>query len=77
MHIVKILWRDSAMYNSQGDSDYPFEVSLFTSIGFILRENKDSIVIARDIIRDESRGVLIIPRENIVKVKKIKMETLE
>lgn len=71
MKIYKITWRDSSIYNTQGDNDYPFEVSVFESIGFVLRENKNDIVIARDIIRKESRGVLIIPRENILKIRKL------
>ena len=66
MKIIKITWRDSAIYNSQGDADYPYQVSVFESVGFLLKENKDSTVIARDMIRDESRGVLIIPKENIL-----------
>lgn len=72
MKIVKITWRDSSMYHPQGDSDYPFEVSVFESVGFVLQENKDNIVIARDIIRKESRSVLCIPRENIIKIQKLK-----
>lgn len=68
--IYKIKWRDSAIYDTQGENDYPFEVSIFESIGFVLRENKNDIVIARDILKKESRGVLIIPRENILQIKK-------
>lgn len=67
MKILKITWRDSSMYHAQGDNDYPFEVSIFESVGFLLQDNKDSIVIARDIIRKESRSVIIIPKENILK----------
>jgi hypothetical protein len=72
MKIYQITWRDSSMYHTQGDNNYPFEVSIFTSIGFLLQDNKDNIVIARDIIRDESRSVIIIPKENILKIKKWK-----
>ena len=73
MKIIKIKWRDSSIYNAQGDNNYPFEVSIFESVGFLLKENEDSIVIARDIIRDESRGVLIIPKENILSKKLVKL----
>lgn len=69
MKVLKIIWRDSSMYHVQGDSNYPFEVSVFESVGFLLKENKDSFVIARDIIGDESRSVIIIPKENIISKK--------
>ncbi len=54
------------MYNAQGESDYPFEVSIFTSVGFLLKENEDSFVITRDIIGNDVRGALVIPKENII-----------
>jgi hypothetical protein len=71
MVIYKIKWRDSSMYHSQEDNDYPFEISVFESIGFLIKEDKEKIVIARDILSTESRSVLCIPKENIIKIKKI------
>jgi hypothetical protein len=72
MKIVKINWRDSNMYHEQGKSDYPFEVSTFESVGFLLKRDKDKAVIARDVLKDDSRSVLCIPNENITKFKEIK-----
>ena len=40
MKIVKITWRDSAIYNYQSDTNYPYQVSIFESVGFLLKENK-------------------------------------
>lgn len=75
MKIYHITWRDSNLYNEQGDSDYPFEVTVIESVGFVLQESKDSITITRDLMKKESRGAVTIPRENILKIKKLEQPT--
>jgi hypothetical protein len=49
MKIIKIKWRDSSIYNAQGDNDYPFEVSIFESVGFLLKETK-TVLLLREIL---------------------------
>ena len=62
-----ITWRDSMLYNEQTElQEYPIEVII--SIGWLIIEDKDRVVIARDKIGNEWRGVVAIPRENIVKL---------
>lgn len=62
---AKITWRDSALFNQQSEpEEYPVEI--ITSVGFVIHKNDDRYVIARDKIGGEWRGVLSIPKENII-----------
>lgn len=54
------------MMIGQEPKDTDWEVAIFTSIGFVIEENKDHIVLARDIIKGDVRGTIVIPRENII-----------
>lgn len=77
MKVAKVYWRDSNMYLTQTPKDTKFEIGHFESIGFVLESDKDKIVLAGDLIDDECRRVIVIPRENIANLyidgKKIKI----
>ena len=65
---AKVIWRDSNLWNEQTDES-SFYVENITSIGFVIQKNDDRIVLARDKIGTEWRGVLAIPKENIMEYK--------
>lgn len=46
-----------------------FGVCVITSVGFLVDRNKDRLVLARDSVDGEWRGIMTIPTENIVKVR--------
>ncbi len=62
-----IKWRDSRKYLEQLPKDENFDVCVITSIGFIVSEDKQKIVLAQDIIDEDVRGIIVIPKENILK----------
>lgn len=66
MKIRKIKWRDSRMYIVQ-EPMQDFSVCVIESVGFVIKETKDIIVLAGDLVDDEFRRVIVIPKENIVK----------
>jgi len=61
-----ITWRDSNMFITQCDKDEEFEVAVISSVGFVIREDKTKIVLAGDLVDDEFRRVIVIPKENII-----------
>lgn len=69
MKIIEVTWRDSNQYITQSGKEDNFEVSVITSVGYLVKEQKDFIVITRDDMGqdDDVRGILVIPKENIVK----------
>lgn len=73
MKAVVVKWRDSRMYATpqMGEDEMHDGVCVVRSVGILVRERKRHIVIARDRIGGEWRGVLAIPRENIVKMVEI------
>ena len=73
MNIYQITWRDSRRYVYQLDHTIEdFSVCQIQTIGFFVEEDKEKIVLAQDLIDDEVRGVIVIPKENIVKKRVIK-----
>lgn len=69
--IVIVTWRDSRLYRQQMDADGLHDTpTRIVSVGHLVRRNKDHLVLAMDRIEGEWRSVLMIPVENIVKVKK-------
>lgn len=55
------------MYIAQHDRDLDYEVCVIESVGFVIEENKDYVVLAGDLVDDEVRRTIVIPRENFVK----------
>lgn len=41
------------------------------TVGFLVRKEKDSYVLAQDNIEGDIRGVIVIPRENVIKITKL------
>lgn len=71
MKILKIKWRDSAMFHEQDSIEGGFTISEFESIGFLIYEDKKIVVIARDLIRNDYRSALAILKETIVSRKTV------
>lgn len=67
MKILKITWRDSHRYTYQMDREEPVEYAIIETVGWFVSEDKEQIVLAQDIIGEDIRGVIVIPKENIVK----------
>lgn len=44
-----------------------FSVCVIESVGFVIQEDKEKIVLAGDLVDDEFRRVIVIPKENIIK----------
>lgn len=61
-----IKWRDSQMFLTQIENVPPWEVSEITSVGFVLDEDDDRIVLAGDMVGKDVRRVIVIPKENII-----------
>ena len=68
MKIVEIYWRDSRMFIQQHGLDEKLEVCTIRSCGFLLKSTDREIVLVGDLVDDEFRRTIIIPRENIVNV---------
>lgn len=65
--IVIVKWRDSNVYYEQNDySNDNFLVAEIETVGYCIGNEEDRLVIARDFINEEWRGVIVIPKENIV-----------
>ncbi len=55
------------MYINQLEKETDFDVCIIESVGFLLKETKDKIILAGDIVDGDVRRVIVIPKENIVK----------
>lgn len=58
------------MYITQAERDNDWEVCVIESVGFVIEETKDYIVLAGDLLDEDVRRAIVIPKENIVKTKK-------
>ena len=67
---AKVIWRDSNLWNEQTD-EKEFYTENITSIGFVIHKSDDRIVLARDKIGTEWRGILAIPKENVMEYKEV------
>lgn len=66
--IAEIVWRDSNIYITQCNREDDFKIEVINSFGKIIQENEEKIVLAGDLIGEEVRRVIVIPKENIIKV---------
>lgn len=64
-------WRDSKIYYGQTNSEDKYECCVIKTCGFFLGYSETSILIARDLVDDDERGVIAIPKENVITVKNI------
>jgi hypothetical protein len=62
------------MYTTQVSGDEVEGVCEIVSAGILIEKTKECVVIARDDMQhdDQWRGVLVIPRENVVMIKAVK-----
>lgn len=67
MKLIVITWRDSHRYTYQMEADEEVTYCTIKTVGWLVSENKKQIVLAQDDIEGDIRGVIVIPRENIVK----------
>lgn len=69
-----IKWRDSSIYTEQVGRDEPFKVSIMVSVGLLI-EYDDKYVLAGDLVGEgddcDLRRVIVIPKENVIKVKRL------
>jgi hypothetical protein len=66
MTVRRIRWRDSRMYIVQEAIDEDFAVAILDSVGFVIHEDREKVVLAGDLLERDVRRVLVIPKENIV-----------
>lgn len=64
--IKRIKWRDSNMFITQEARNTDWKVAVIESVGFVIREDKDNIVLAGDLLDEDVRRVIVIPKENII-----------
>jgi hypothetical protein len=69
-----VTWRDSAIYSKQGNLEST-DVCVMETAGFLVYQDRDCVKIARDKIEErgveEWRGLIVIPRENVIKLKEL------
>jgi hypothetical protein len=65
MTIKKVKWRDSRLHIQQ-EPPQEWSVCIIESVGYLIQEDKDKVVLAGDLIEGEYRRVIVIPTENIV-----------
>ena len=67
--LLTVTWRDSNIYNDQGTSE-DTEVAIIQTSGFLISADNNCLKIARDLIKeDQWRGLIVIPRENVIKME--------
>jgi len=66
MKIVLVTWRDSHRYTYQMEKDEEVSVTEIKTVGWLVSDNTNQVVLAQDDIEDDIRGVIVIPRENII-----------
>ena len=57
------------MYLTQCEIDDNFSFSILESVGHVISEDDAQIVLAGDMVDEDVRRVIVIPKENIVSIK--------
>jgi len=67
-----VTWKDSNRYIGQVAVDQEFDIEVISTVGWLIKEDEFKIVLAQDnfqnIEADDFRGVIVIPRENIMAI---------
>lgn len=71
MKIVKISWTDSNRYMYQMELDEEVTTTTIETVGWLVSEDEDQVVLAQDIIEDDIRGVIVIPKVCIVETREL------
>ena len=66
MKVKTVKWRDSNIYLTQCGRDDDFKTAIITSIGYVVGEDKHQIVLAGDLVGEDVRRAIVIPKENII-----------
>ncbi len=74
---VKVVWRDSNIYRFQDSIEYAvgnYAIEVITTVGFLIGYQVSNPIIARDLMNKgiDQRCSIVIPKENIVSLTKIK-----
>lgn len=69
MKKLEVTWRDSHRYIYQMSPDEKIEISTIGTVGYLVRRDKQMIVLAQDDIMGDIRGVIAIPMENVIRIK--------
>jgi len=67
--IIFVVYRDIVLWDGQVKKDSGFPVHIFQVAGFLIEDNKDDIVISREVVtnqNDDLRGAMTIPKETII-----------
>ena len=66
--IVRVKWRDSCVLHDQQFADADFSVAIMESVGFVIQEDGEKIVLAGELCENGgyARRIIVIPKENIV-----------
>jgi len=67
--LIEVSWMDSRMYLTQQSMSDEFEPCLIHSVGFELHNDKQKVVLMGDIIENDCRRVLVIPKKDIIKIR--------
>ncbi len=57
------------MFIEQEPISQKWDYATIISVGFILEQDKSKVVLAGDVLGEDVRRVLVIPRENIISIK--------
>ena len=67
MHpVYKVTWTDSNMIHEQ--TDVVPEVATIETSGFLISDDDKETIIARDIINDEYRSIIAIPKKCVISI---------
>ncbi len=69
MKRVEIEWRDAKRYTYQMYADEKLDICRVKSIGYLISMDKKQVAICQDNLEGDIRGVEVIPRENVIKIK--------
>ena len=67
MKIIEIEYTDSNIINEQTSEIVKPEI--IQAVGYLIKDGQDYITIAREVIKNEYRGQLSIPRVAIIHIK--------
>ncbi len=59
------------MYILQCERDADFGYAIIESIGFLIHEDTKKYVIAGDLVDQDVRRAIVIPKENVISVRSI------
>lgn len=68
--IVVVHWIDSNIMHDQ--TNEVVEPVTIQTVGYLIQDKVRSVTVARDLINDEWRGQISIPRECIMSIRKVK-----